>query len=254
MPRLMSNDGSMLTQNISGMQNFQFSGVRTEHLGATEYTVVTIAVDETGSTYGFEGDLRNSLITAVEACKKSPRSDNLLLRVIKFSTSFSNGIEEIHGFKPLSEVEPKKDYPKFNPGGMTPLYDAVFSAVGATNEYAKQLMDDDFLANGIVFIITDGYDNTSVTTKKMIYEEIQKSVKGEHIESLVTVLIGINAGEYKTELESFKREANIDKYIDAGEATKGKLAKLAEFVSQSVSSQSQSLGTGGASKNIPATI
>lgn len=253
MPRLITDD-TMETGNIGGMQGFKFSGVRTEHLGATEYTVVTIAVDVTGSVSGFENDLRNCLITAVESCQKSPRSDNLLLRVITFSNRFHNGVNELHGFKPLFEIDPKNDYPQLDPGGMTPLCDATFSSVGAVNAYAKKLMDDDFLANGIIFVITDGADNDSSTTPKMIKTEINKAIRGEDIESLITVLIGINAREYKSELEFFQKDTGIDKYIDAGDVTKGKLAKLAEFVSQSVSSQSQALGTGGPSQNISATI
>ena len=142
MPRLM--DDNMEEAKIPGMQGFQFSAIRTENLGATEYTLVTIAVDLTGSVYGFEKDLRDSLIAAVDACKKSPRSDNLLLRVIAFSTRYPNGVEELHGFKPLAEINPQNDYAPFAPGGATPLYDACYSAIGAVNVYAKQLMDDDF--------------------------------------------------------------------------------------------------------------
>jgi len=252
MPRMMND--MMEESKIPGMQGFNFSGIRTEHLGATEYTLVTIAVDETGSTQGFEDDLRNSLIAAVDACKKSPRSDNLLLRVIRFSTSYLNGVEEIHGFKPLQEIDSQNDYPLLNPEGMTPLYDVCYSSIGAINVYAKKLMDDDFLANGIVFIITDGHDNRSQTTPIMIKDQVEKAVKGEDIESLITILIGINASEFSGKLNRFKNEAGIDQYVDVGEANKGKLAKLAEFVSQSISSQSQALGTGGPSQNIPANI
>ncbi|MBU4331919.1 hypothetical protein KKD19_00635 [Patescibacteria group bacterium] len=246
--------------NISGMQGFKFSGVRTEHLGATEYTVVTVAVDETGSIQEFQNDLLKCLIAAVESCKKSPRSDNLLLRVIKFSTAFSGGVKELHGFKPLADIDPQNDYAQLWPGGQTPLYDATFSSVGATIAYAEKLMADDFLVNGIVFVITDGLEyplppnNPSSATPAMIKREVEKAIVGENIESLVTVLIGINAGQYLQELTTFQQNAGIDKYIDAGDATKGKLAKLAEFVSQSVSSQSQALGTGGPSQNISAKI
>lgn len=254
MPRLMnSNDSSMETGTVGRMQAFQYSGTRIENLGATEYTLVTIAVDETYSTLGFQNDLRNCLISAVDACKKSPRSDNLLLRVIKFSTSLQGGIEEIHGFKPLSEINPA-DYPNFSPAGATPLFDAAFSSLGAMNAYAKKLTDDDFLVNGIAFIITDGDDNMSRATPNMIREEVLRAARGEEIESMLSVLIGINASTYRRELTRFKDEASLDQYIDAGDATKGKLAKLAAFVSQSVSSQSQALGTGGPSQNISATI
>ncbi|MCX6744866.1 MAG: hypothetical protein NTX82_05060 [Candidatus Parcubacteria bacterium] len=249
MPRL----DDMEESKIPGMQGFNFSGIRTENLGATEYTLVTIAVDETGSVCGFENELRNSLIAAVEACKKSPHSDNLLLRVIKFSTCYKNGVEEIHGFKPLAEIDPQA-YPNFTPGGCTPLFDACFSSVAAINIYAKKLMDDDFLTNGIVFVITDGCDNDSQSTPAMIKKEINKAVKGETIESLITILVGINVAGCTRELDDFRANAGIDQFIDAGQATKGKLAKLADFVSQSVSSQSQALGTGGPSQKISATI
>lgn len=250
MPKL--KDDTMETGKIRGMQAFKFSGTRIDHLGATEYTLVTVAVDVTGSTLGFEKELRQSLITAVEACKKSPRSNNLLLRVILFSTSLTNGVEEIHGFKPLREIDPNS-YPDFSPSGLTPLYDAAYSSIGATNAYAKKLMDQDFLVNGIVFVITDGDNNASKATTIMISKELTRGVVDEEIESLIAIAIGVNAQQYRARLELLESEAGM-KYMDAGDATKQKLAKLAGFVSQSISSQSQSLGTGGPSQNIAATI
>ena len=250
----------MFSSAIKGLQNFGFSAIRTDHLGATEYTVVSILIDVTGSVGGWETELRNALIAAVDACKKSPRSNNLLLRVAIFSTAQPNNVNELHGFMPLVEIDPDKIYPPFRTSGQTPLYDAAFSAVGATVAYGEHLIKDDFSANGIVFIITDGCEyppppnNLSTATPAMIKKEILSAVKDEKLESLVTVLIGINAKEVQQELMVFQTEAGIDKYIDVADATKGKLAKLAEFVSQSISSQSQALGTGGPSKNIAATI
>ena len=251
MPKLI--DPNMEVATIGGLQQFKFSGVRTNRLGATEYTLVTIATDSTGSVCGFEADLRKAEITAVEACKKSPRANNLLLRLVRFSTFFPSGVEEVHGFKPLSEID-TATYPAIVPQGMTPLCDVAFSSVGATNAYAEKLWASDFQSNGIVFVNTDGGDNESSATPAMIRKEVERAVKGEHIESLVTVLVGINAAQYKSELERFQREAGFTQYIDVGDVSKGKLAKLAAFVSQSVSSQSQALGTGGPSQSIAATI
>ncbi len=252
MPRLITDD-AMETQSIAGMQAFQFSGKRIEHLGATEYTLATMVVDVTGSTAPFADQLRKSMITAIESCQKSPRANNLLLRVVLFSSSLKpSGVEEVHGFKPLAEIN-VNDYPQFNPYGSTNLYDAAFSAVGATNTYAKTLMDQDFLVNGIVFLITDGDDNVSRCTIPMLQQEMKRGASAEIIESLIVVLVGINANEFKGKLENLASDTGMQ-YLDAGDATPGKMAKLAAFVSQSVSSQSQSLGTGGASQNIAATI
>lgn len=253
MPKL-NQTTSMEVQKIGG-SNFTFSGARIEELGATEYTLVTIAVDETGSVYGFETELRNMLITAVDACKKSPRSDNLLVRVITFTSSYTNGVNEIHGFKPLADII-VNDYPSIHPGGATPLNDTAYSSIGATNKYAKDLRDNDFGVNAITFIITDGGENASVATMKMVKDEARTAVTSEALESFISILIGINTQDsYVSQLLSqFKDEAGMTSYIDAGDVTKGKLAKIAGFVSNSISSQSQALGTGGPSQRISATI
>lgn len=239
------------TFQVTG-SNFTFQGTRVGDLGATEYTLCTVVIDVTGSTAGFAGELHNMLTTVVDACKKSPRSDNLLLRAVTFSSVV--GINELHGFKPLVDIEPAQDYPPFRPDGMTPLCDAAFSAIGAMIDYGAELMKYDFLANGIAFIITDGEDNSSKTSANMVKTLIDNARYEERLESLLSILIGINAANCRDALERFQRAAGIDQYVDAGAATPGNLAKLAAFVSQSVSSQSQALGTGGPSQKIAATI
>lgn len=250
MPRLMQEN--METLRIGG-KGFTFSGTKIDHLGATEYTLVTIAVDETGSVSGFADELRKMLVMAVEACKKSPRSDNILVRAITFSDKYPNGVKEIHGFRPLAEIDTAA-YPDIVPGGLTPLCDACYSSIGATNAYGEQLSKQDFGVNGICFVITDGGENRSVATMAMVKEEIRKSVSGEKLESMVSILVGINTKECRDALDEFYKEAGLTQYVDAGDATPRRLAKLAQFVSTSVSSQSHALGTGGPSQNIAATI
>ena len=56
--------------------------------------------------------------------------------------------------------------------------------------------------------------------------------------------------EVKRALEKFKNDAKLSQFVDIGNATEGKLAKLANFVSESVSSQSQALGTGAPSQTL----
>ncbi|MCB9816646.1 hypothetical protein H6786_04595 [Candidatus Nomurabacteria bacterium] len=238
---------------------FQFSGATIDNLEASEYTLVTIALDESGSISGFESQIEDMLKAAVGACFSSPYSNNLLIRVIRFGSQYSrqngNGVDEIHGFKPLSEIDVNA-YPNLRGGGATPLNDGVYSSVGAMNQYAESLVDLDFAVNGITFVISDGGENASVATAKMVKDELKKSVTGEVMESHLSILIGIDTGYSgdKQNLANFQRDAGMSQFIWAGEATKSKLAKLAEFVSQSISSTSQALGTGGPSQNISATI
>ncbi len=235
-------------------KGFKYSGTRLEHLGATEYTLVTIAVDDTGSVARFADELHKMLITALQACKKCPRSDNIMVRVVRFSSSYQHNVDEVHGFKPLSLIDVNKDYSVPSPGGMTPLYDAAYSVLGATNAYAKDLVDQEFGVNAIAFLITDGGDTGSVATKNMVRDEARASVSGEILESMITVLIGINMSNptLLQSLQDFKDDAELTEFINGDDATPGNLARLAAFVSRSVSSQSQAMGTGGPSQNVNA--
>ncbi len=248
MPKL-NTSSNMQDIQIPGPGTFNFSAVRLEDLGATEYTLVTVVVDVTGSVLSFAKDLLKCVQMIVDACKKSPRAENLLIRVL----SFNNQLDEIHGFKLLSEINPQ-GYKPFKPAGMTALFDATYSGVSATLEMAKRLTQQDFDVNGCVYIITDGMDNVSTVTPKMIAEKISHAKSKEEIESLITVLIGLidtkspYAADVRHALTTFEVEAGLTQFIDAGDATPQKLAKLANFVSQSISSQSQALGTGSASQ------
>lgn len=223
--------------------NFGFSGVRPEKLGSTEYTLVTYVGDKTGSVAGLEKELLATKKAIVAACQKSPRAEFLLFR----NTEFNTQVDEVHGFAELATIKPDL-YTEPDCHGGTALFDATFAAVAATNEYAKTLSDADFSVNGIIFVVTDGDDYSSTQTPKSVAAEIARGVQNEWLESLVVVLIGVNATRYKKELETFQIGAKLTQYVDVGDATPQRLAKLADFVSLSISSQSQSLGTGGPSQ------
>jgi uncharacterized protein YegL len=237
--------------NIPGPGNFQFSAVRIEDLGATEYTLVTMVVDISGSVIGFANELLNCIKMIVKACQKSPRAENLLIRLLLFNDE----IFEIHGFKNLSEINPD-EYEELDPDRFTALFDATFDAIGATMEFSKRLVEQDFDCNGAVYIITDGMNNRGKMTPRQIAEKTKTALQNEEIESFISILVGLHdpksswEREVKKALEDFKEEAELSQFVDIGEATPQKLAKLANFVSESVSSQSQALGTGAPSQTL----
>jgi hypothetical protein len=235
------------TEQFPTVRGIQFSGIRPDKLPGFEYTLVDIKVDTTGSTGGFSKQLLDSLRAVVESCQKSPRKEYLLLRASHFNSSI--GIQEIHGFSLLSQVDPSKyDEPKCD--GMTNLFDATYDGVVAVNAMAQAIIKKEPAANvnGLTVIITDGDDNASRHGAKDIKAELERCIQGEEIESHMTILVGINAVAFKNKLEKFQQDAGIMQYVDAGDATPANLAKLADFVSRSISSQSSSLGSGGPSQ------
>lgn len=245
-------DGEMKNFNI-GKGGFAFTGARFDKLGASHYTLATIGLDVSGSISGFEDKLREMAIMAVESCKKSPMSDSIMIRTILISSMYPGGVSEIHGFKQLCDIDTAQ-YPRFTPGGGTPLNDGCYSGQGATNVFAKDLSEKDFGVNGLFYCITDGEENMSTATMSMVKDEFEKAVRGEILESMVTILVGINTAHCGAALSSYQQKAGFTHYIDAGNATQVKLAKIAGHISQSVSSQSQALGSGAPSQQIAPTI
>jgi uncharacterized protein YegL len=253
MPRLTGDD---FESHRLGGGHYGYSGERMTRLelGAAEYTLVTIVQDESPSVADFKKDMEKAIMEIVKACKFSPRADNLLLRLV----AFADDEREVHGFK-LLETCNFDDYQDcLSPHGLTALYEATDHAVQAMGHYAKQLDANDFAANGIVFIITDGLDNRSrLSTPHTVKTSLETIVREEALESLVTVLVSVNGGgsaDVDRTLRQFQADAGLTQFVSLPEANAKTLAKLAEFVSKSISAQSQSLGTGGPSVPVSLAI
>lgn len=244
MPRF--NDSAALeNQNIGGT-NYSFSATRIEDLGATEYTLGVVVVDVSGSTVPAREDMERALHEIVKACRKNPRADNMMLRVVLFDHT----VTEFHGFKPLPACN-DADYANGclgRSGGTTALYDATYNAVKSATQYGKDLTSKDFDVNAVVFVITDGENNAGAATRKMVKEALEEGVRGECLESLNSILIGIGGDQsYFNDLQT---DCGFTQFVGLAGADAKTLAKLGDFISKSISSTSQALGTGGPSKSL----
>lgn len=240
------NDQNML-QNVTE-SNFHFSGVTMDRLGASEYTLVTLALDMSSSVSSFKSNLIQSIDTIVETCRKSPRAENLLFRLV----TFNDGVYEEHGFLPLNSISQDTYKNLTSPNGMTALFDASLNALESLNNYGKKLMEDDFDVNGILFVVTDGMNNRGKHDESNVKKAKENIMLNESLESIKTILIGVNTqnSEVTRYLNAFQHGGDFDQFIDIQQATANQLAKLADFISKSISAQSQALGTGGPSKSL----
>ena len=167
-----------------------------------------------------------------------------------FGCPFDHLLSELHGFKLLENCHLADYGGCLSAGGSTALYDATENAIASTTSYARQLAAGDFSANAIVFVITDGMDNASKTPAQLVKAAFTKAIRSEALESIVSVLIGVNVQDAQVSryLKMFHSEAGFTQYVELENADAKTLARLAEFVSRSISAQSQALGTGGASQ------
>lgn len=247
MPKFANTSPDMESHSAGG-GSFQFSAVKLSSLGATEYTLVCLAVDRSGSTFGFSSESEAAVKAIVESCRLSPRADNLLLRVVRFN----HEAEEIHGFKPLADVNVNDYNGKFDATGGTALYDTTTDLAAALGTYAKTLADADYSTNAILVVVTDGYNEGGRLGVQSAKKAIEDATRSEVLESLVTILIGLNVQNsmISSKLAEFKQDAGFGQYVEAKDATPKTLAKVAQFISKSISAQSQALGTGGPSQPI----
>jgi len=255
----MGQENSLAQKTMSG---FGFTGTPVEKLGSSEYTICTVAMDLSGSVQGWERKLEECVKTIALACRKSPRAENLLLRVI----AFNDNSWEVHGFCELRNIN-QDDYDnKFAASGYTALLDAYLNSVESTGDYAEKLAKKDIFCNAVVFVVTDGGENASTIATigapgvgsatehgmKAIAKAVDKIRKKEVLESIKTVLIGVadQGSTLEPVLRELKDKSQTDEFVMIGDMSKGTLAKLAGFVSQSISSSSQALNTGGPSQPI----
>lgn len=246
MPRMGNDLQDMETFKVPN--SFAFSGQRIGNLGACEFTVAALVVDKSGSVAGFKTQLESCMGEVVKACRKSPRADNMMLR----TTAFHSNLEELHGFKTLNNVNPGDYDNSIKPGGSTALHDAAVEATQAMFTYAEAMVKQDFSVNGIVIVVTDGDDNVSISPVSSVRQALESAVKEEKLESLVSILVGVNITDsrMKARLDAFHKEAGFTQFISLDDASEKTLARLAQFISKSISAQSQSLGSGGPSRSL----
>ena len=236
---------------------YGYTAARIDDLGASEFTLVVLISDVSSSVADFQTTLESCIKEILQGCEKSPRADNLLVMHIQFART----VIETHGFRPLTNCV-LTDYDNvLQVGGSTSLYDAWMFALSALGDYAKHLDNNEFKVNGLIACITDGDDNTSSFGADDVKKVIANINKQESLESLMSILIGVNIQNTQSEkdhftsrLTEFKDAVGITQYEEISDTSAKTFAKLAKFVSQSVSSQSQSLGTGGASQPQTLTI
>jgi hypothetical protein len=239
---ILGNEEDMA--GFQGGAGFKFSGTKFDKLAATgagEYTLVGIACDRSTSVESFAAEIEGCLKTSLEGCQRSPRVDNLLMRLLGFNRK---PVEE-HGFLPLAECHLAKYDGFLKPGGMTALFDASVDIIDSLAAYGKDLISRDYEVNGLVVIITDGDDTASTLKAHDVKAAAERARKTEVLESLITILIGVNVTDphISQYLKAFTKEGGFNQYIEAKDASPKTFARIANFIGASVSSQSQAVGS-----------
>lgn len=226
---------------------FGYTGAPVETLTSFENTIALGLLDESGSTHQFARPMELCVKEIIKSLRRSPRADNLIYRHCHFGTNF----REVHGFTPLAQINPDQYDGCYQPGGATHLYDSTDRILKELRDYGQKQAAQKYLCNGIAYMLTDGCDYGSTLGQPDVKATLVGVNSDESLESLITILIGVNdSPSIQRDLEAYAKNVGFTQYIPMGKADEKTLAKLANFVSQSIQSQSQALGTGGPSQSL----
>lgn len=229
--------------------NYGYTGAAIDELTSFENTLAVTLFDESGSTRSFSRQMELCVKEIVKFLRICPRADNLIYAHYHFDSQIAR---EVHGFKPLAQCH-EDDYDGcWAGGGRTTLYDSCDRVLRFMMDYAQKQAEQRYQVNSILTLLTDGMDYGSTLTVNDVQKALADVVACEDMESILTICIGINDDpSVRQELENFADAVGFSQFIPVEKADAKTLARLADFISKSVLSQSQSLGSKGPSQPLP---
>ena len=287
---MSTQEESSRTIDNFGGGTFQFSGANLDELdeiGVSQYSLFGLGVDVSGSTSRFQKPMERAGNIILKASKLNQRADNMMLRSVAFSQNSFEVPTSKPGFQLLHDLCPGDFDPKdaddlptvfngeFKPIGSTALIEAGVNLADSLRVYGGLMVDDnDYEVNGGLFLMTDGANNSGKypasdgSDNHHLKEAFDRIRAEEKIESFAPYLIAVGCTNptYRAALEKLasdceftpvphhdeaKRKAGETlPFLDVTDVSTSGLARLAQWISESLSETSKALGSGGPSKPI----
>ena len=209
--------------------NLDFANFDPEEIQVDETINAVFIIDTSSSVASYVSDLNHAFNDFAESMQKSHVADKLMVSIIEFNTKVT--IE--CGFKPITSIS-KVDFSK-KIGGMTALYDGVYTGLKNALEYRENLENSGIETKTILFVITDGGDNMSKKSAHQVAIKIKKLKKDERTsDSFTSILFGVGS---EMDFTNAQKDMNIDFLAKIG-TTGDEMKKMIGFISQSISSVS----------------
>lgn len=211
-------------------------GVDVDAVEASEVTLVTMLIDDSGSIrFGSNADLvREGHNTVLDALGESKQKEGILVH-----TRYLNGTI-LFPYCPLDGAE-KMTPSNYDPNGGTPLYEETVATLGTVVAKAKRFSDNGVPARSITLIVSDGADSTCGSPKKA-KALVTDLLKGEQN---IVAAMGIDDGGSTDFRAVFASMGIPDEWILTPGNTKGEIRKAFRLFSQSAVRVSQGAAVGG---------
>ncbi|MEN8123199.1 MAG: VWA domain-containing protein [Bacteroidota bacterium] len=209
--------------------NLDFANFNPEEIEVDETINAVFIIDTSYSVQTYINELNQAFNEFTETMQQSHIADKLFVSVIEFNDK----INVTSGFRPVASI-PTMDFSK-RIGGATALYDAVYSGLRNAMDYRENLENSGVETKTLLYVITDGEDNSSQNPPHVVKRLIDDLNSEERSAfSFSSVLFGVGT---QANFEQAQKDMGIEHLAQIG--TSGdEIKKMIGFISQSISSVS----------------
>lgn len=210
--------------------NIDFGNFDPQEISSDETINAVLIVDVSPSVDSYVNDLNKAFKEFLEEMQRSHVAEKLMVSIIEFNDT----INVRTGFQPVNSID--LDKISFQPcGSGTALYDAVLSGITNAVTYRTNLENSGVNCQTLIFVITDGEDNSSQNSAgkvKSVLENILKDEKNSF--NFETILFGVGTD---ANFENAQKEMGIKHLAKIGNSGK-EIRKMIGFISASISKSS----------------
>ncbi|MEO1654933.1 MAG: hypothetical protein AAFU64_15405, partial [Bacteroidota bacterium] len=187
--------------------NLSFNNFNPEDIQVDETINAVFIVDVSPSISTYVKDLNHAFNDFTETMQKSHVADQLMVSIIEFNEK----VEAKSGFQPIKQIPTMQ----FKPSGMgTALYQATFQGLDLAVNYRSNLEASGVMAKTLLFVITDGLDNSSSVSAQQVKDKLNGILAQEqNAFSFTTILFGV--GDAST-FEEAQKEMGIQHLAKVG--------------------------------------
>lgn len=209
--------------------NLNFNNFDVNDIQVEETINAVMVVDVSPSIGSYVNDLNSAFNDFIQTMQQSHVHDRLFVSIVEFDDS----VRVRTGFQPIIGVP----VTTFTPQGRgTALYDAVGAGIKNAVEYRENLENTGINVKTLVFVITDGEDNSSSSGSAQKVKDTLINIRSNEANafSFTTVLFGVgNSNSF----EKAKLDMGIDILGKVGN-TGAEIKKMISFISSSISKSS----------------
>ncbi|WP_154658354.1 vWA domain-containing protein [Eisenibacter elegans] len=205
--------------------NLSFNNFDPADIQVDETINAVFAIDVSPSIQAYVKDLNHAFNDFTETMQKSHVADQLMVSMVEFSEK----VQVKSGFQPIKQI-PKM---QFKPQGHgTALHDAVKLGLEMALDYRQNLEASGVMAKTLVFVITDGMDNSSRFSAAQVKQALGDILaKESNAFSFTTILFGVgNAAQF----EQAQQAMGLQHLAKVG-TSGAEIRKMINFISQSIS-------------------